>query len=124
MSSNSALTIEDWIVDMTEVTFTARAVYSQLVALAKKQGFAWPSQQFLANRLGVSLRTISSCIGELVKAGFVDVARPTPERSTCAYTPKVHPKPEPDSRRGTQGYTQGGTQSFFKDNKSKNKNPP
>ncbi len=71
MSSNSILVMESWVVDMTQVTFTARAVYSQLVGLAKKQGFAWPSQQFLANRLGVSLRTVSSCIGELVKAGLI-----------------------------------------------------
>ncbi|MFV0421734.1 helix-turn-helix domain-containing protein [Oleidesulfovibrio sp.] len=91
MNLNNVLTIESWIVDMTQVTFTARAVYSQLVGLAKKQGFAWPSQQFLANRLGVSLRTVSSCIGELVKAGLLDVAKPVflPDEKGKPGTPRT-----------------------------------
>jgi hypothetical protein len=89
------LLVESWMLEMKKVSLSARMLYSLFVSLSHKHGFAWPSQRFLAERLGVSQRTINSLVGQLKKAGMIIVDGPTLTRSTCVYTPKRLPPARP-----------------------------
>lgn len=111
------LHVEAWVLNMKKVSLSARILYSLLAALSRKHGYAWPTQRFLAKRLGVSLRTINSLIGELKQAGKLKVDSPTQTRSTCLYTPKQLTPARPHQAEATPnphcaGVRKGGTQGL------------
>ncbi len=56
-----------------EVSLVARCMYGLLSQLSGKSDRCWPSQKYLAERLGVSIRTIQKYLKELVQLGFIAI---------------------------------------------------
>ncbi|CAG37909.1 helix-turn-helix domain-containing protein [Desulfotalea psychrophila] len=55
------------------ITQDVQLIYSSLHWLSVKTGYAWPSQGFLANEIGRSLRTVKSHIAKLKSLGLITV---------------------------------------------------
>ncbi|CAG37927.1 helix-turn-helix domain-containing protein [Desulfotalea psychrophila] len=55
------------------ITQDVQLIYSSLHWLSLKTGYAWPSQSFLANEIGRSLRTVKSHIAKLKSLGLIIV---------------------------------------------------
>ena len=51
----------------------ARCAYGVLAQLSGKSDHCWPSQKYLAERLGVSIRTIQKYLKELARLGFIAI---------------------------------------------------
>lgn len=51
----------------------ARLLYGEITALASKEGYAWPTDEFLANCYQISKRTISRWLTSLHNLGFIEI---------------------------------------------------
>jgi len=56
-----------------EITLGARCTYGVLAKLSGKSDKCWPSQKYLAERLGVSIRSIQKYLRELARLGFIAI---------------------------------------------------
>ncbi|QAZ66102.1 helix-turn-helix domain-containing protein [Solidesulfovibrio carbinolicus] len=56
-----------------EISLGARCTYGVLAQVSGKSDHCWPSQKYLAERLGVSIRTIQKYLKELVRLGFIAI---------------------------------------------------
>ncbi|MGE4538415.1 MAG: helix-turn-helix domain-containing protein [Desulfovibrio sp.] len=56
-----------------EISLGARCTYGVLAKLSWKSDRCWPSQKYLAERLGVSIRSIQKYLRELARLGFIAI---------------------------------------------------
>lgn len=56
-----------------EISLGARCTYGMLAQVSGKSDHCWPSQKYLAERLGVSIRTIQKYLKELARLGFIAI---------------------------------------------------
>lgn len=55
------------------ITPGARLIFGEISALCNKEGYCWASNEYFAKLYGVDPRTITRCIAQLVKMGFIHV---------------------------------------------------
>jgi len=58
------------------VSSTAKLLWARLAQYAGKNGVAWPSQDSLAEEIGVSVTTIKRFMKELIDDGFIECEKP------------------------------------------------
>ena len=59
------------VVRYAKMTATAKLIYCELTTLTIKEGFAWVSNQYLADIYGIHKITVSKCLTELQENGFI-----------------------------------------------------
>lgn len=57
------------------LSFVAKVVYSMLLSYAWHKDLVFPGQETMAVEMGTSRPTVTKAIGELQKAGYLDVDR-------------------------------------------------
>jgi hypothetical protein len=67
----------EWLWQPNTLSVNARAVYANLLVHrnARKGGIAWPSQDVIAEALGLGSATVKRAIAELKKVGLIEVVR-------------------------------------------------
>jgi|GEM_PF-3507779 len=62
--------LSQWI-EKTEMKRTAKIVFIYLATHARNLDRTWPSQELLAKKIGVCVRTLRNCLAELETQGFI-----------------------------------------------------
>lgn len=103
------------IMNRSDLSTGCKLVLGTLCALSRSHGFCWSSQQYLADALGMSRRSIQYHLKELAEAQLIRIEN-VRAGSTLRYHPQV-PFPKVDSSSGMPvpekacaKFAQGGTQ--------------
>lgn len=103
------------IMNRSDLSTGCKLVLGTLCALSRSHGFCWASQQYLADALGISRRSIQHHLKELAEAQLIRIEN-VRAGSTLRYHPQV-PFPRADSSFGMSApekacanFAQGGTQ--------------
>ena len=67
--------IHEEVLASTELSNTSKLVYSYLSTMADKDGVCYPSQRYIAEKLGISAKTAQRGIRQLSEAGFIQVVK-------------------------------------------------
>lgn len=67
--------IHEEVLASTELNNTSKLVYSYLSTMADKDGVCYPSQKYIADKLGVTAKTIQRGIKQLSEVGFIQVVK-------------------------------------------------
>lgn len=67
--------IHEEVLASTELSNTSKLVYSYLSTMADKEGVCYPSQKYIADKLGISAKTIQRSIRQLSETGFIQVVK-------------------------------------------------
>ena len=67
--------IPNWLLERREVASTAKLAYARLCQYAGKDGYAFPRQDTLAAKIGVSQRYTRKVLSELSKFGLIRIIR-------------------------------------------------
>ncbi|MDL2259871.1 helix-turn-helix domain-containing protein [Deltaproteobacteria bacterium OttesenSCG-928-K17] len=63
--------MQDWLLK-AEISAGAKLTYSVLACCAGGRDYVWPSQEFLAEKVSVSVRTLQRYLSELVRFGLIE----------------------------------------------------
>ena len=103
------------IMQQVDLSAGCKLVLGMLCALSRSHGFCWASQQYLADALGMSRRSIQYHLKELAEAQLIRIEN-VRAGSTLRYHPQV-PFPKADRSSGLSApekacanFAQGGTQ--------------
>lgn len=67
--------IHEEVLASTELSNTSKLVYSYLSTMADKEGVCYPSQRYIADKLGVTAKTVQRGIKQLSETGFIQVVK-------------------------------------------------
>jgi uncharacterized phage protein (TIGR02220 family) len=68
--------IPNAIMEHPGLTSSAKLLWARLALFAGEKGYCWPSQETLADSIGVSVRTVRTILRELVEQGFIQARKP------------------------------------------------
>ena len=77
--------IHEEVLASTELSNTSKLVYSYLSTMADKEGVCYPSQRYIAEKLGISAKTAQRGIRQLSEAGFIQVVKQKASSNMGAY---------------------------------------
>lgn len=109
-----------------ELTPTARLLYGEITALCNEKGYCWASNNYFAELYGVSTKSVSKWINQLVKKGYIyskmtykDNTKAIEERRLYIAPPPIEEKFNTYGRKvlgGMEEKFQGGMEEKFQDN--------
>ena len=103
------------------VGFLAVAVYHLLARMADENQTCYPSQKYLADRLGCSRRSVSRAIKRLVEDKLISLWKTPGKRTACTLLPVRMDTGGADLRHGRQeGETNGSTNKNKEQEKDNN----
>lgn len=75
MKDKSYIIIPQDILEDNELNSTDKLVYGIILSLTRNNGFCWASNQYIADILKITTRTVSTCISKLRKLGYVQSSK-------------------------------------------------
>jgi DNA-binding MarR family transcriptional regulator len=82
--------VPDFLLLEKRLTMGARYTYAELARLCDETATCWPSQKYLADRLGVSVRSVHNYLRQLERLKFIAI-EPGKDGDTNTYTLLPHP---------------------------------
>jgi len=65
--------LDDSIVKSKKINSTEKLVYGVITSLANNKGYCYASNEYIANKINLSKRSISKAISDLKKANYIRV---------------------------------------------------
>lgn len=69
--------IPEWLMSLKNLSASDKLVWAYLAKCAGQKGFCWPEQKKIAERCGMSERTVVTSIGKLSELNFIKVTKAT-----------------------------------------------
>ena len=71
MENTNYLTIPYNILNLEGLTLSAKVLLAEIISLSKLEGYCFASNEYLAERLDISLATVKNALHSLKKKGYL-----------------------------------------------------